>query len=373
MIHKSASEIIHAALVKSGTRSIDFLDSMTITNELNNAYRELYEDIITYNEDRFIKKCKIKNHDRLPPDCYRVVKIEDGDRILNKQAGRQRILGTYNLENDHFNFYSDPVYSPEFYTLYYIPIPATITMPREGYELKLPDNVTQIGLVTDKGFFYKTSTDENNAEYFYDFDSDTSYEQEYKNPSNKFGRFTISVDYDNQIIYMTEIRYDGEEPDILDFEIDTELHGKMINLVHDFPYLYASFEDGTILVGDTPGNWSEYNVRVFTGKKTLGNVVGVCTNDSTLWGTIIQYEDGSIWRESFVPDTILFYPSNALFVYMENILAKLLCSMNGIENKFIEQECERTELEFRRSLRSEKSKTTRIRNVYGYGWDYFRH
>lgn len=58
------------------------------------------------------------------------------------------------------------------------------------------------------------------------------------------------------------------------------------------------------------------------------------------------------------------YPSNALFNYLEVILARLFLAMNGMENAYVQKELyEQVKFQFFNELKLDHNAVGRIRNV----------
>lgn len=361
MVTRTAGEIIHGAQVKAGVFNIDFLDYLTVTNELNNAYREAYAEIANSDSDFFIKSAVFyEGTFPLPKDLFKIKTVaflcHDGSwKTIDKQPPKQYVYGQYYIEDNIFHYNGDanlPI------LIRYVPIPNTITCPRESEEIEIDVNtVTEFGKMTEKGFYYKTEE----GYFYYSFESlqtEEITEEEYKEKPSTYLRHDIVIDYENQTVTATD-KF-GEEEDWT--EIFTIPDNPFINIVFDSPYAMVTYEDGNIRIFNqfTSANW---NIKASTGHETLGKIHGLKTNDKTLFGCLYEDEDGYLYRASFVPDTVMSYPSNALFNYLEVILARLFLSMNGMENGYIQKELfEQVRWQFRKELQQNSAAVSRPAN-----------
>lgn len=109
----------------------------------------------------------------------------------------------------------------------------------------------------------------------------------------------------------------------------------VVNLQMHSPYLMISYSDGTIMIytGWKPTVW---NYNVIFGHETLGEIVALKTDDTTGRGCVWHNEDdGQYYYASFVPDTVLSYPTTTLFTLMTYRLAAHLSSLLGTENEYL--------------------------------------
>lgn len=362
MITKSAGEILHGAMVKAQVYNVDFLDFHTVTNEMNNAYRQLYTEIAESDSDYYIKTAVFEDNTfTLPDDCFIIKTVSfvntDGSRsTIDKQPPKEYIPGMYYIQNGVFHYNGDAVRP---ILIRYVPTPQTITVPRESEDVDIEAGATEWGKMTEKGVFYKVE----DQCYYYNFNSLSSEEiteDEYKKTQNKYLGNTVDVDYENQTVTFTD-KY-GEDQDMTELFV-SDMFGDFVNIVFDSPYCMISYEDGHIMVMNGY-NKTLWNIKAATGHETLGEVVALKTNDKTLFGCIyIDEEDGYVYRASFVPDTVMNYPSNALFNYMEVIIARLMLSMNNIENEYIMKDLyEQVRQQFYKELRAYRSSVTQVNN-----------
>lgn len=328
MITKTANEIIEGAKAKAGVFNCDFLGFLTVTNELNNAFREVYSEIARSDNDYFVKTIRFEDERcfKLPKDLFIIkgIYIELPSGCLVKLEKEE-----YSLENGVFRYLVPQVGT---IVIKYVPDPPTLTAPRESEEINI-EAPEEWGKMTDLGVYYKRD----GLYYYYSFENASEEEieeSEYKTGSTTFLKHTITIDYDKQTI--TAVDADENEEDWTEI-FTRENFGDFTEIVFDSPYCFVTYADGHILVFSQliPTLW---NIKASSGHDTLGKVHAIKTDDRTLYGVIYEDEDGYFYRASFVPDTVLNYPSNALFNYLEVILARLFLSMNGMESNYVNED-----------------------------------
>ena len=62
-ILKLASEILNGAQTKAGVFNVDFLTALTLTNALNDAYRNAYQSIAMSDSDFYVKEYTLTEDD----------------------------------------------------------------------------------------------------------------------------------------------------------------------------------------------------------------------------------------------------------------------------------------------------------------------
>lgn len=361
MITKTALELIEGAKAKAGVFNCDFLNFLTLTNELNNAYREVYTEVARSDSDFFVKGI-ISNEKSLPlpHDLFMIKTVAfvntDGTwSQIQPSPVNQSLAGHYRIEDGFFHYIGEP---NRPIMIRYIPTPVTITCPRESEEINI-EKPDEYGRMTEKGFFYKRD----DKCYYYSFDSleeEEIDESEYKGQRTTFLGKTITVDYEEQTIIANE----GEEDEEDWSEVFKPEDKDFIEITFASPYAFVTYEDNSIWVF-SQFQGTLWNIKQATGHATLGKVHTVFTNDKTLFGVVYEDEDGELWRASFVPDTIMNYPSNALFNYLEVILARLFLSMNGMENPYIQKELyEQVKWQFFNELKLDHNAVGRITNTW---------
>lgn len=363
-ITKLASEILNGAETKAGVFNVDFLTSLTLTNALNDAYRNAYQSIAMSDSDFYVKEYTLTEDDMsedkdgwydLPKGIYIIKSVTIGEVEIQRCPPKEKIAGTYIIQNSRFKFYGN--YNRKPIVIHYIPDPQTVTIPAPSIEIALDaSEIKDYGRVTDKGFYYKTNT----GQFFYDFEAQTSEPVDvYKTKNMKYHEGTLQWDSESILV----VDSDGEILEDLteDFQVGPE--NPIVDIAVDDPYMMVSYKDGTIILV-TEDNQTIWNIKAHTGHKTLGAIHGMKTDDSTLYGCLYEDEDNVLHLSSFVPDTIMNYPTNALFEMLEVDLACLLMSMNGVTNAYISETLkEETIKNFRDQLRQNRAMPVRVTNL----------
>lgn len=364
MITKLASEILNGAETKAGVYNVDFLTSLTLTNALNDAYRTAYQEIAMSDSDFYIKDYRFTEDDLselndgwydIPKGVYIVKSVTINDVEVPRCPPKEKIAGTYQIANGRLKFYGNeraPI------TIHYIPDPQTVTVPAESKELYLdPATVIEWGRMTEKGFYYKT----NGGQFYYDFaTNESSTVVTFQAINKKYHEGVIEYGPDYIRVVNPEDSEDVYEDLSDDYVVGDE--NPIVSVVVDDPYMMVSYKDGTIIVVSETFQ-TIWNIKARSGHKTLGTIHDLKTDDETLYGCLYEDEDGKLWLSSFVPDTMMNYPTNALFTMLEVNLACLLMSMNGIANEYISIDLKNeTIAEFRKELAQNRAMPVRISN-----------
>lgn len=361
---KLASEILTGALTKAGVYSVDFLQQNTLINALNDSYRELYTQIAQSDMDYYWKDYTISEEDNelygsdevsewydLPKDVFMIKSVRRNGYELTRCPVNTTIPGGYTIKNNKIKLYSVDAIGT---VISYVPNPQLVTIPAPSQQIYLnPQSIIEYGRMTDTGFYYKTSE----GNFFYNFETQTSSAEAF---------VEINKDYDGYTLEYTEdsIKLVSNDDEIEDIDLTEmfETGNSFVKVVVDDPYMMVSYKDGTIIVCQNMEQ-TLWNINAKNGHKTLGKIHALRTNDHTLYGCLYEDLDGNLYRASFVPDTMMNYPTNALFKLLEIQLACLLMSMNGVSNDYVSGEL-RTEAltEFRNELRLNRAMPTRIQN-----------
>lgn len=110
------------------------------------------------------------------------------------------------------------------------------------------------------------------------------------------------------------------------------------NLQMHSPYMMISYSDGLILIY-TGWKSSVWNYNIIFGHETNGEIVALKTDDTTGKGCVwFNSDDGQYYYCSFVPDTVLSYPTTALFTLMTYRLAASIGNLLGTANEYLLKE-----------------------------------
>lgn len=348
------------------------MTQLMLTNSLNDIYRKAYTEIAMSDSDFYVKNYKLTEFDlvddldddpdgwyELPDDCFIVKSVTIGNNELTRCPPKEKVPGTYVIQNTKIKFYGD---TQDGITLHYIPNPQTVTCPAESQRIEIPEDIvktiTEFGKQTSEGFYYKTIDNS----YFYSFETKTNetapFQKQTYRYENDLGQGTLEWGED----YIHLVDENGELVEDLTEDFDVGEYNKIKKVVVDDPYMMITYESGEIFIVQN-GIQTAWNINDASGHKTLGIVHSLKTDDRTLYGCVYEDLDGQLYYSSFVPDTVMNYPTNALFLLIEIELANLLMSMNGINNEYISVTLrEETVEQFRKELIQNRASPVRINN-----------
>ena len=345
MISYTCSDIIRQAKVVGNVSNVNMSNFDLSATLLNSEYQKLYDKIVMANgasikEEHFTTDEPFD----IPEDCYHIIGVYSGNKMLSKSSPRQYIKGQYRIENNKILFDG---FGPVDAWIKYSTLPQTLTAPDAPEEIK--EDVKEVGLVTDKGFYFK---DSNNAEKYYDFSSQETVEKPFKVASNRFLDHTLELNNGVVTYNDTDVTYIFAREDA---NIDSVLVSDpyaIVNYSDKRSFIFYGFEGADQL------NWNESK-----GKETYGEVLGFTTNDLTGKGCIWRDENGDIWYTSFTPDTLLNYPSNTFFQLLIYKLAAALTALNGVQNQYlIEVQIPEAQVAFEEHLAKDNISVTRMNN-----------
>lgn len=317
MITYCASDIIRQAKIVGNVSNVNMSNFELCNSILNSEYQKLYDKIVMTNgasikEEHFIMDEPFD----IPEDCYHIIGVYSGKKLLSKSSPRQYIKGQYRIENNKILFDG---FGPVDAWIKYSTLPQTLTAPDAPEEIK--ENVLEVGLVTDKGFYFK---DNNSVEKYYDFSSQESVEKPFKSASNRFLDHTLEFDGETITYNGTDVTHIFSREDVDIDSVKVSDPYAIVNYSDKRSFIFYGFEGADQL------NWNEAK-----GKETYGEVLGFTTNDITGKGCIWRDDNGDIWYTSFTPDTLLNYPSNTFFQLLIYKLAAALTALNGVQNQYL--------------------------------------
>ena len=345
MITYTASDIIRQAKIVGNVSNVNMTNFELCNSILNSEYQKLYDKIVMANgasikEEHFIED---KPFD-IPDDCYHIIGVYSGKKLLSKSSPRQLIPGNYRIENNQIVFDGC---LPQDVWIKYSSLPQTLTAPDAPEEIK--EKVLEVGLVTDKGFYFK---DNNGVEKYYDFSSQESVEKPFKAASKLFLDHTLEFDGETITYNGTDVTHIFARDDVDIDSIKVSDPYAIINYSDKRSFIFYGFEGADQL------NWNEAK-----GKETYGEVLGFTTNDITGKGCIWRDENGDVWYTSFTPDTLLNYPSNTFFQLLIYRLAAALTSLNGVQNQYlIEVQIPEAQVAFEEHLAKDNLNVVRMNN-----------
>ena len=345
MITYCASDIIRQAKIAGNVSNVNMTNFELCNSILNSEYQKLYDKIVMANganlkEEHFITDEPFD----IPEDCYHIIGVYSGKKLLSKSSPRQHIKGQYRIENNKILFDG---FGPVDAWIKYSTMPQTLTAPDAPEEIK--EDVAEVGLVTDKGFYFK---DNNGVEKYHDFSSQEPVEKPFKPASNRFLDGTLEFDGKTVTYNGTDVThiFAREDVDIKSIKVSDPY--AIVNYSDKLSFIFYGFEGADQL------NWNEAK-----GKETYGEVLGFTTNDLTGKGCIWRDENGDVWYTSFTPDTLLNYPSNTFFQLLIYKLAAALTSLNGVQNQYlIEVQIPEAAVAFEEHLAKDNLNVVRMNN-----------
>lgn len=345
MVTYTASDVIRQAKVVGNVSNVNMSNFELCNSILNQEYTKLYDKIVMANgasikEEHFTYGQPFI----IPNDCYHILGVYSGKKLLSKSSPRQIIPGNYRIENNQIVFDGC---LPQDVWIKYSTMPQTLTAPDAPEEIK--EKVLEVGLVTDKGFYFR---DNNGAEKYYDFSSQESVEKPFKSASNRFLDGTLEFDGKTITYNETDVTYIFAREDVDIDSVKVSDPYAIVNYSDKRSFIFYGFEGADQL------NWNEAK-----GKETYGEVLGFTTNDLTGKGCIWRDENGDVWYTSFTPDTLLNYPSNTFFQLLIYKLAAALTSLNGVQNQYlIEVQIPEAAVAFEEHLAKDNLNVVRMNN-----------
>ena len=345
MVTYTASDIIRQAKIVGNVSNVNMTNFELCNSILNQEYQKLYDKIVMANgasikEEHFITDEPFD----IPEDCYHIIGVYSGKKLLSKSSPKQYIKGQYRIENNKILFDG---FGPVDAWIKYSTLPQTLTAPDAPEEIK--EKVLEVGLVTDKGFYFK---DNNSVEKYYDFSSQESVEKLFKSASNRFLDSTLEFDGETVTYNGTDVTHIFAREDVAIDSVKVSDPYAIVNYSDKRSFIFYGFEGADQL------NWNEAK-----GKETYGEVLGFTTNDLTGKGCIWRDENGDVWYASFTPDTLLNYPSNTFFQLLIYKLAAALTSLNGVQNQYlIEVQIPEAAVAFEEHLAKDNLNVVRMNN-----------
>ena len=345
MVTYTASDIIRQAKIVGKVSNVNMTNFDLSTTLLNTEYQKLYDRIVMANGAN-IKEEHFTTDEPfyIPDDCYHIIGIFSGNKLLSKSSPRQHIKGNYRIENNRIIFDG---FGPVDAWIKYSTMPQTLTSPDAPEEIK--EKVLEVGLVTDKGFYFR---DNNGVEKYYDFSSQESVEKPFKSASNRFLDHTLEFDGETVTYNGTDVTHIFAREDVDIDSVKVSDPYAIVNYSDKRSFIFYGFEGADQL------NWNESK-----GKETYGEVLGFTTNDITGKGCIWRDENGDVWYTSYTPDTLLNYPSNTFFQLLIYRLAAALTALNGVQNQYlIEVQIPEAEVAFAEHLAKDNLNVVRMNN-----------
>ena len=344
MVTYAASDVLRQAKIIGNVSNVNFTDFDLSTTLLNTEYQKLYDRIVLANGANIKEVVMELEPYVIPDDCYHIIGLYKDKRLIEKSTVKQNIPGTYHIENNEIK------YNGGAFTLKYSTLPQTITVPDKPLLLNI-SNLKEVGLVTDKGFYYKDTEDK---ELYFDFNNMESVTKAFVPQSNFFQDSHLIFDpVEKTLTYNeTDVTYIFEREDVDIVSVRVSDPYVIVNYSDNRSFIFYGFE------GSDQLNWNEAK-----GKETYGEVLGFDTDAITGKGCIWKDINGLIYYTSFTPDTILNYPSNTFFQLLIYKVATVLTSLNGVQNQYLtEVLLPDAEVAFERHLAKDNVTSMRMNN-----------
>lgn len=345
MIQYTCSDIIRQAKIVGNVNNVNMTNFELCNSLLNQEYQKLYDKIVHSNGANIKEEHFTADEPyNIPDDCYHIIGVYSDKKLLTKSSIKQYIKGSYRIENNKIIFNG---FGPVDVKIRYSTLPQTLTAPDTPEDIK--EDVKEVGLVTDKGFYFR---DSNNVELYYDFSSQETVEKPFKEASNRFLDHTLELK-DGVITYNdTDVTYIFARDDVDIVSLRVSDPYAIVNYSDKRSFIFYGFEGADQL------NWNEAK-----GKETYGEVLGFTTNDLTGKGCIWKDDNDDIWYASFTPDTLLNYPSNTFFQLLIYKLAAALTALNGVQNQYlIEIQIPEAQVAFEEHLAKDNLSVCRMNN-----------
>lgn len=371
MIQKSAREIIQNATTLANARNTSFIDFPLATNLLNIEYRRLYDDVVTNSLD-FVTEVKLEAEETiLPDDCYHVISVIDGngDALLRQPVLNERDVRGFCIQNGVLKTkqYKGAV-------LRYSPIPDTITAPDKAEEIT--DETVLDSIPTDGGIYDVEGDDVFSLTFTPHVDATLTIDTKTYQCFNYCGGILV-IHKTNNILdeaYWTDTTRTLRNIVAPEFNVYeafrlTTSSGNFVpvNIQVSDPYIICTYLTSLykktmyIFTGFDKTIW---NYNIIKGRPTYGTIVAFTANDNTGKGVVWHDEiNDKYYYCSFVPDTILSYPTSVLFTLLEYRLAAQIVGLTGMENNYLtEKLIPEAEIQFYKTL-SFGNASSRINNV----------
>lgn len=371
MIQKSAREIIQNATTLANARNTSFIDFPLATNLLNIEYRRLYDDVVTNSLD-FVTEIKLEAEETiLPEDCYHVISVIDGngDALLRQPVLNERDVRGFCIQNGVLKTkqYKGAV-------LRYSPIPDTITAPDKAEEIT--DETVLNSIPTDGGIYNVEGDDVFSLTFTAHTGTTITKDTKTYQCFNYCGGILVIHKTNNKLdeAYWADTTNNLADIVAPEFDVYEAFHlttssGDFVpvNIQVSDPYIICTYLSNIynktmyIFTGFDKTVW---NYNIIKGKPTYGTIVAFTANDNTGKGVVWHDETSDKYYYcSFVPDTILSYPTSVLFTLLEYRLAAQIVGLTGMENNYLtEKLIPEAEIQFYKTL-SFGNTSSRINNV----------
>lgn len=342
MITKTSREIIKTAKTLANADNSSFTDFFSNTTLLNNAYREAY-DILVQNTKAFIDMIEVTEDTVLPYNCYGIISVTDkSGKPIHQEAIVGNTSNGWSVENNVFIYPKNGWKNTSLF-ITYATIPATITAPDKWIEVTF-DSTNYNPAISHSVVFDK--------------DTSTVTLQSGSNSAEYLGS-TLEWNVSAQTFIWKNMDY----YDYISRQDENGNNIAFVSIQVDNPYMVITYADSKAYIF-TGFQATEYNYKCIFGHETKGVCLGLSTDDTTGFGMLWRDNDtNKYFYAPFVPDTILSYPNNTLFSFLEYRIAFQIASLLNMNTEFLSKELERAESNFYKNL-GESNNVHRMQNYH---------
>lgn len=350
-MQKSCLELIKQATKLANAQNSEAFDFAFKVQLLNNIYCNVYNELTGYS-NYFIRYFEFEKEADLPPDCNKILMVFRGSRdnpyIITQSSANNFIPGDYYIENNTIRIVDGK--DGQKVTVKYSALPLLLTAPEEPKELT--------GIMVTNSLTARYQDDD----YFYYSDSGTYYKYSFEDmtkeqvsqsavptKSSNFNNYPLVVTKSGN--YVTAVTWNGNDVTgyFKAYDANTGAEIRPKDIVWDNTHIAITYENDDIYVMTADWEKAQINPWLYKGRYFKGKAISIYGDDETGSG-LICISNGKIYMMSFVPDTILEYPENVFFEYIEDLFAVQLQGLIGINNDALQTKLTNDEQAFYSSL-----------------------
>ena len=347
-MQKTSLELIKQATKLANCQNSEAFDFAFKVQLLNNVYANVYNDLCGLS-NYFIRYFTFTKESDLPPDCNKVMMVfrgsKDNPYVLSQSSPNNFIPGDYIIENNTIRVIDKLAGEV---TVKYSALPLLLTAPEEPKELTLVSPVQY--LYQDDDYLYYLSDDTKYYKYSFEDKENTEVAQaDVPVISNLFNNYPLVTTTEGDFI--TKVEWNGN--DITDYfsayDNNTGEAIRPVNMVWDNTHIAITYENHDVYVMTADFEKAQINPWLIKGRYFKASAVSIFADDEKGTGLICEVNN-KVYFMSFVPDTILEYPENVFFEYIEDLFAVQLQGLVGINNEALQTKLTNDEQAFYTSL-----------------------
>jgi hypothetical protein len=337
----SALEVVNEAKRLAGVTDSKAINWSTAVRLINHSYRDLRNEVARTSDQPWAKSFIFQSKSAfLPRDLEKInsVRIYKDDEHFGPEIPPVPI-GSFDSSYGYWirggqiglSFYpQQPI------LIDYIPIAHEILYAERGKQLAVPDEVDFVHSMDDdycyyedEGKFYKLELETNEITEIPELpDKDPSY--------GPYGDLTVTDGV--SIVSSTE-------GDITDWFVYPDEEWE--TFIYNWPYAYLNL-NGKVrgFEGLKQFDWNPY---IEKGRPTKLYVDAVCNDDETGRG-VVYWKDSKWYWGGFTENTVIDFPSNTYWAFLEVLLAMQFCQTGGITDDILMNMLNQRYTAFERSL-----------------------